>query len=342
MDVLEHYLTFGEIRGKLAMIIPVWFPEETPRSEIVRLIGLTVADAECLIEPPHQVLVCDGQPNTKQIIEEIGQAQNRSPLVLCTEQNRGKGGAIAYGIDYLLANTDVHYLVTRDADGDHFINDVPNLVRLASQMRSELGNENIAVVGGRVDVRGPMGFARGEYELLVNDVIWHALQYALASDEKVTSMQYFAQFGLIPDFHSGFKLYTRHSAKIALAGFLKAERQMPSLDMMRHGSETVPLVEITLAGGTFGQVNRMTLETQPVVTSKGSNRVRGYANRLIWTLTRLKMPFEPAKQLLDNAIPRTLLYNDGNGRDELMQLRKQVFEKLGGTGDEPLFVHGFS
>ena len=114
---LEHYLTFSDIRDTLGMIIPIWFPEETPTHEIVQLLSLTLADTEYLVEPQHQVLVCDGQPATKGLVEEVAHAQNRSIVVLCTEQNQGKGGAVEFGIDYLLTNTDVDYLVIRDADG---------------------------------------------------------------------------------------------------------------------------------------------------------------------------------------------------------------------------------
>jgi hypothetical protein len=260
----------------------------------------------------------------------------------CTEQNKGKGGTVTYGIDYLLSNSTVDYIVTVDADGDHFINHVPNLVRLASQMRTELHDDNIAVVGGRVNVHRPIGFARGEYELLINDVIWHALQYYLAGEGKVINMGYFAQHGLIPDCHSGFQLYTRKSARIALEGLINTTREMPELDMMRHGAETVPIVEIIATGGTVGQVNLMALETQPMVTSKSVSRVVRYANKLIWMFTRLGIPFTSAKKLLDNAIPRTLLYKDGHYIEELMLLRKQVLVKLRGTGDEPILVNNFS
>ena len=261
---LDYYLTYSDIRGKLGMVIPIWFPANISKSEIVRILSLTMADVEFLIEPSHQILVCDGQEHLKQIIDDIARTSRKSFVTLLTEQNKGKGGAVAHGIDYLLSNSNVDYIVIRDADGDHFINDVPNLVRLAYQMCTQLHDNNILVVGGRVDVHRPMGFARGEYERLINDVIWHALQYSLARDGRVINMQYFAEHGLIPDFHSGFKLYTHESAKIASEGLAAADREMPELDMMRNGSETVPLVEIVARGGTIGQVNRITLETQPV------------------------------------------------------------------------------
>jgi len=339
---LDYYLTSSDIRGKLGMVIPIWFPENMSKSEIVRILSLTMADVEFLIEPSHQVLVCDGQEYLKWIIDDIARTSRKSFVTLLTEQNKGKGGAVAHGMDYLLSNSNVDYLVIRDADGDHFINDVPNLVRLASQMCTQLHDNNILVVGGRVDVHRPMGFARGEYERLINDVIWHALQYSLARDGRVINMQYFAEHGLIPDFHSGFKLYTHESAEIALEGLSTADHEIPELDMIRNGSETVPLVEIIARGGIIGQVNRITLETQPVVTFQTKNQAVRYGNRLLWTFVRLGVPFACAKQLLDNAIPRTLLYKDANYMEELMQMRKQVLVRLGGTGDEPLFVHDFS
>jgi len=339
---LNYYLTYSDIRGKLGMVIPIWFPENVSECEIVRILSLTIADVEYLIDPSHQILVCDGQECLKRIVDDIARTAGKSFVALLTEHNRGKGGAIAHGIDYLLRNTNVDYIVTRDADGDHFINDVPNLVRLAHQMHAELHDNNILVVGGRVDVHRPMGFARGEYERLINDVIWHALQYSLAREGRVINMQYFAEHGLIPDFHSGFKLYTHESAKIALEGLAVADREMPELDMVRIGAETVPLVELVVRGGTVGQVNRITLETQPVVTSQSENQAVRYGNKILWTFLRLGIPFAPAQQLLDNAIPRTLLYKDANYMEELMRMRKQVLVRLGGTGDEPLFVHDFS
>ncbi len=106
--------------------------------------------------------------------------------------------------------------------------------------------------------------------------------------------------------------------------------------------ESLILVEIVAQGGTIGQVNRITLETQPVMTFKTKNQAVIYGNKIFWTFVRLGIPFACAKQLLDNAIPRTLLYKDANYIEELMQMRKQVLVRLGGTGDEPLFVHDFS
>ena len=339
---LEHYLTFSDIRGKLGMVIPIWFPDETSEDEIVSILSLTMADAECIAEPAHQILVCDGQERVKELVDGMAKASQEPFIALLTEQNRGKGGAVAYGIDHLLSNSNVEYIVIRDADGDHFVNDAPNLARLAHQMRGELQDDNILVVGGRVDVHRPMGFVRGEYEKTINDVIWHALQYSLAREGRVINMQYFAEHGLIPDLHSGFKLYTRKSAETALNGLTAAQQGMPELTMMRNGSETVPLVEIVAHGGAVGQVNRITLETQPVMTFQNKNRWIRYGNRLLWTFLRLEIPYASAKQLLDNAIPRALLYKDANYLEELMQMRQHVLSGLGGTGDEPLFVHDFS
>ena len=338
---LDYYLTFKQIRGRLGMIVPIWFPEDLPEDQIELILSQMLADSEHLVEPMCQVLVCDGQPHIQQLIlSRLCDQQKRT--VLLTEQNLGKGGAVAVGLEHLLRNSGVEYIITRDADGDHFINDVPNLVRLASQMQHELSDERVVVVGGRLDVHRPMGFTRGEYEILVNDVIWHGLQYSLARAGRVINTQYFAEHGPIPDFHSGFKLYSRESANIALKGLTEADQVCPDLDMTRHGAEPVPIIEMMAAGGTVGQVNRITLETQPVVTSTGSNRAIRYGSRLIWTMRRLGIPFIPSRQLLDNAITRSMLYKDDATFEELMQMRKYVLLGLGGTGDEPLHVHAFS
>ena len=324
------------------MVIPVWFPNETSDDEIIRILSLTMADAEHTAKPEHQILVCDGQERVKKLVDGMVKSLQEPFIILLTEQNRGKGGAVACGIDHLLSNSDVEYVVIRDADGDHFVNDVPNLVRLAHQMCTELQDDSIFVVGGRVDVHRPMGFVRGEYERILNDVIWHALQYSLARKGQVINMQYFAEHGLIPDLHSGFKLYSRKSARTAMKGLTAAEQGMPELTMMRNGCETVPLVEIIASGGTVGQVNRITLETQPVMTFQNKNRWVRYGNRLLWTFLRLEIPYDSARQLLDNVIPRALLYKDSSYLEELMQMRQHVLSGLGGTGDEPVFVHDFS
>ena len=143
---LTQYLTNQDIRGNLGMVIPVWFADDVPTEQVRALLGLTLADAEAVVRPERIVLVVDGpltcQDEVSGLRGQLGREWGTPPATLRLHENVGKGGAVAAGMELLLEDAGVDFVCVRDADGDHFVSDVPRLARLASQIVSETGNAN--------------------------------------------------------------------------------------------------------------------------------------------------------------------------------------------------------
>ena len=327
---IPYYLTHRDLRARLGMVVPLWFPPEMTAAEIEGILSTSLADVETCVDLPHLVTVVDAAPQAHLAVERLRtqcqSPQGQSFTVLSLPQNQGKGGAVAAGLRYLLDNTITEFMVIRDADGDHFVNDVPHLVRLGQQMVTEQGTALIGVIGGRRELHRPLGWVRGQYELFVNDIVWHGLVYAAARAGRVLPQQYL-NYGGLPDLQSGFKLYTRESAARIVAASETAAATSP--DMLRWGCEVLPLMELLLAGGIVGEINRIALHTQPLSTYNGASRQRIYGSILTWTLRRLGVSAPVAQQLFDNALARLLLATHAEFLAELQALRQVVLREWG-------------
>lgn len=326
--MMEHYLTHGAMRDRLGMVIPAWYPDSLSDDEAARLLALTLADVESCCPPERVVIVADGQPRVADLAgraaAEVGRGAEGSPVVCALPKNAGKGGAVAAGIQKLLELEDISEIVVRDADGDHFIDDVPHLFRAAAQVQSETRNPLVIAIGGRADLHRPMGLARGQYELLLNDALWHGLAFALAASAKVLDETWFAAYGAIPDLQSGFKLYSRAAAEAACRGIRQAQESAPELNMARWGAEVAPIVEVLLAGGVICQINRITMEGQPVSAFDKEERARMYGNKLVWACARMGLSAQQACRIFDNAAARSLIGLDAGTASELDQVRRQL------------------
>jgi hypothetical protein len=146
---------------------------------------------------------------------------------------------------------------------------------------------------------------------------------------RALNSQYLNAYGRVPDIQSGYKVYSRAAATLAAEGLWRANREYRDLQMLGWGVEIVPAVEIIMAGGIFGEMLRITYETQPISTFDQSQRREEYAREAIWVLKRLDVPPPAAAQLLDDIIPRTTLYQDAAGREELLAMRAHVLHGLG-------------
>jgi hypothetical protein len=288
------------------------------------------------VQWPHLVLVVDASPTAQAAAERLQRRcqaqQGKTFTVLSLPENQGKGGAVAAGLHYLLENTSVEAVVIRDADGDHFINDVPHLARLGWQISTEQGTDLIVVNGGRRERHRPLGFIRGQYELFVNDIVWHSLAYACARSGRVLPQQYL-NYSPVPDFQSGFKLYSRTAAARIVEIGNSLRQTAPA--MLRWGCEVWPVVELLLAGGVIGEINRIALHAQPLSTYNGSSRQRIYGSILQWTFRRLEVPAPAAQQLFDNALSRILMASHAELHAELLELRREVLGDLAGRESSP-------
>ncbi len=129
-----------------------------------------------------------------------------------------------------------------------------------------------------------------------------------------------------PDFHSGFKLFTRRTAEDV---FLSEPRLagMSETAYYRHAVEAVMTVEALQAGAYLGVVNRSTLNEQPVSAFGLMARERLTADMIVWPCRRLDVPGAFVRQWVDNHLPRLLLATlHPDGRRELETVRRLVAE----------------
>lgn len=337
-----------QIQASLGMLIPVWFPQGTPPATMRELLSLALSDVELFVRMENVLLQVDGCPPAAPVVEELrGETEERLGQtfeVSAKEDNLGKGGAVALGFERLLERPDLQYLCIRDDDGDHSIYDLPHLYRLAMEIRAAEEADLVAVCGRRFGLHRPLGFWRGEYELIIAELMWEALKYALADEGRALNTQYLNAYSRVPDIQSGYKVYSREAAAMAVEGLWRAERDHPDLQMLGWGVEIVPAVEIIMAGGIFGEMLRITYETQPVSTFDQSRRREEYGREALWVLRRLRIPPAAAAQLLDDILPHSTLYQDDAGRQELLAMRAFVFEGLrrdASDSDEPITVPRF-
>lgn len=325
----------SQAQAATGMIIPIWYPESVPADEVQKLLSACLADAAPFAASENVLAIVDGAPYLREPLHRLEKLLGTFRTII-VEQNEGKGGAVAQGIRRLLANPTIQFIVTRDHDNDHLANDALNLVRLAAHIQSQAGTEQVAVIGRRLSIHRHLGFARGEYETMMNEVIIDAIRFATSRAGGALNMQFSAAYDLPPDLQSGFKCYSRATAQRYLETLAQANRWAPGLDVRRHGAEVPVLVETWLAGGIVGEIQRASMEHQPFTTydSAGKTEVKGTV--LAWTLQRTEVPLPAARQFLLNALSRRILAKDARGRSELLALANWVLTRLAGYRGEPM------
>lgn len=328
-------MTLAEIKQTTGMIVPVWFPESMSEAEMARVLRPALEDVEPFAESRNVVVVVDGAPKAHEMVLAL-RKKLKGFEVLFLEENAGKGGAVAAGIERMLENASVEYIVPRDHDNDHLANDAVNLVRLAAQMRRDTGNDLVVTIGRRSSIHRHLGFVRGEYEWMINEVCFEATKFALAREGRALTTQYFAAYEMVPDMQTGFKCYTRASGKLFCQTLQGAGKLTPGLDVRRHGAEVPVLVETLLRGGTVGEVNRLAWENQPLTTYDLAARVQVKGAVLAWALQRTNVPPSVARQLLTNAIARRVMAKEEKGVADLLSLANWTLEKLATLRNEKI------
>lgn len=325
------------IRDSVGMLIPIWFREETGEQGCYELLGRALEDVELFVRPDNLLLVVDGCPvaegPARRLHAEMAERLGEACRLRVLEENLGKGGAVVEGFRQLLGHEGLRWFSIRDDDGDHSIYDLPHLFRLGEQMLSQERTDTIIVCGRRAGRDRPLGTWRAEYERLLAELVWEALKAALARDGKALNSQYLNAYARYPDLQSGYKLYSRAAAQLAADCLQREAAQYPDYELLGWGVEVVPAVEALLAGGLWGEMMRITYETQPQSTFDRTDLWGSYGREAAWALRRLELPPAQALQLMDNILPHCRLYQGGVGRDELLRLRAFVARELG--LDEP-------
>jgi hypothetical protein len=317
------------MRGCVGVVVPAWFSAATAQETAERLLLTTLAGSEECLDPADVVVVVDGSEPARRAaraLEERLAAEWGAPFHLIDRaENRGKGAALAVGVRYLLARP-VRWIAARDADGDHLIDDLPHLYRTGEQLARECPGVPIAVIGRRANLHAPLGWLRGEFEVLVNEVLVEAVAFARARESEAWDSRYLA--ARVPDLQSGYKLYDRESAALAFEALEREAAAHPEQKLERTGMEIVPFVEVALAGGVFGEAERKSYFDQPVTSYGSQDQAAFYGSKLAWALGRCEVPARAAAIMLDSALSRRPLFLDPRGRAEALRMRGIVLEAL--------------
>ncbi len=327
----------AQVRQHTGVVLPVYLPTGADVALGAALLADTVQALLLLVERPASIcLSVDGEANGQEVAARLaGQYGVRS---CCIPHNRGKLEALRQGVALLWDEPELQSFATVDADGDHFANELPNLMRAARHAGGE-----VLVLGRRISRHRPMGLARGEFEELADRVLLDALAFHAARSGKPLPLEYSTALEEFPDFHSGYKLFSRGAAR---AAFLQ-EPQLCGVSesaYYRHGVESVLTVEALLSGARLVCVNRSTFDEQPISAFGKLERCQLVADKMVWPCKRLGVPGEFADQWLRNHIPRLLLGTlVPQGAEEIRQVRRLVLREFGletdGTDlDRPLFV----
>ena len=121
---------------KVSVIVPVYNIEEYIERCLDSLVHQDLKDMEIIV-------VNDGSIESKKIFEKVQEYPNVDLLEY--EENRGKGYALKYGINYYLENLKDKYkgIVTVDADLQHQVEDIINIsLKL-------IGNPDSLILGSR-------------------------------------------------------------------------------------------------------------------------------------------------------------------------------------------------
>jgi hypothetical protein len=322
-------------REHTGVVIPVYLPEgidarqgETLLRETVQAYNAQLADSSAMC------LSVDGAPFGAEIAHRL--AEELGTSIHVAANNRGKLAAAANGVRTLLQDPDLAYVAVVDQDGDHFANELPNFVRAALHVAhasgEPIGDGRVMVLGRRISRHRPMGFLRGELEEFADRILLDALAYRAAVTGRPLRLEYALTLDEFPDFHSGYKLFSRRTAQDVFLGKPQLARVTDDC-YYRHAVEAVMAVEALEHGAYLGVVNRSTLNEQPISTFGLLNLSQLAADKIIWPCKRLDIPAPFVRQWMANHAPRLLLNTlVPAGKDELARIQERV---LAAFGEEP-------
>jgi hypothetical protein len=312
------------------MLIPVWFPLTLSDAQVRDTLLDTLHDCEYFLPWEHVVLVVDGDARSYVVVQDLQaacrQRHGQAFEVIYSVDNGGKGAAVLRGTQWFVEHHGLEYLTTRDADGDHVLNDLMNLMRLALALRTNEATDRVIVVGRRNQPHRALGWVRGELETLLNRVLLEAVCFALAQRQQVLNTRHFSLSGDAPDLHSGYKVYSRRVCELMVE---RPWERPPWVgpEIYRYGVEAVPFVEGALAGAVVGEITRLTQE--PEFSGHGAfARPETNASVLLWTFLRLGIGASQAASIMDNHLERLTLWTDPQGRAALLALRQGVLRRL--------------
>lgn len=329
------------LREHTGIVIPAYLPKAVNNAAAIEMLEATVRSFVGLVATPANVCISvDGPEFGAAEAGEIAKATGAALVV--SPSNRGKLQAATAGMQQLLKSSNLHYFAVVDQDGDHFANELLNLVRACRHIEDEAKTNKILINGRRISLHRPMGLLRGELEDFVDRILFDALTYDAATCGQPMRLEFSSLFGDVPDFHSGYKLFSRATA----ADVFQSAKPVTGVTddcHWRHSVEVVMVVEALAQGAILGQVNRSTFNEQPISTFGLYNRAQLYADNIIWPCTRLAIPPTFIEQWMRNHASRLDLNTLApQGRDEVTKVIAAVRSHFGiadsGRSGEVLFV----
>jgi len=332
------------LRHRTGVVIPVYLPAAIDSRQGEALLGDTVELACAQVaDAAHICLSVDGEDCGADAAYAL--ARRCGTLVRVGPVNRGKLRAAADGVQTLLENPDLSYVAIIDQDGDHVCSELIGFLRVALHVVDWTEDERVTVLGRRASRHRPMGFLRGELEEFADRVLLDALMYRAALTGRPLRLEYALALDEFPDFHSGYKVFSRPTAQDVFLSEPRLEG-VPESCYYRHGCEAVMVVEALEGGAYLGTVSRSTLNVQPITTFGLYNVSQLVADKIIWPCRRLQVPARFAQQWMANHAGRLLLRTlRPEGKEELRRIMGLVLDSLpdgAGIADveplEPLFV----
>lgn len=318
-------------REKTGVVIPLFIADSMEADHAVEVIRDNVYSyCDVISDRANICLSVDG--NTRGELAAGDLAREFGVQVVAQDVNRGKLSAVAEGMRRLLERDHLEYLAVIDQDGDHFANELLTFTRTCRHVERASHDDRVMVLGRRISRHHPMGFGRGELEELADRVLLDALHYHASVSGNPLKMEYATAQDEFPDFHSGYKLFTRSTANHVFNG--EEDKAGQSDDCFyRHAVEAVMTVESVLGGAQLVQINRTTINEQPISVFSSLDRAKLTADMIIWPCKRLNAPVEFVDQWLRNHIPRLLLHTFvPDGRDVMEAIHRLVLEAYGVEG----------
>lgn len=325
------------LRERTGIVIPVYLPADIDTAQGERLLEDNVTLCRGEVSDPSLIcLSVDGEPFGTDVAERL--AKEYGVSITVSPVNRGKLQAARAGARHVLESSNISYLALIDQDGDHFANELLNFIRAAQYISEESRSDRVLILGRRISRHRPIGFFRGELEELADRVLLDSLAYRAAMTDRPLHLQYVTTLDEFPDFHSGYKMFTRDTARDVFLG--NPHIAGVSEDCYyRHACEAVMIVEALEQGANLGSINRTTVNEQPVSTFGLMDTSRLHADLIIWPCKRLEVPPSFVMQWMANHTPRLLLSTlRPHGKDELKRVIDLVWEAFDEEGEVPLRI----
>ncbi|MHB9031618.1 MAG: glycosyltransferase [Anaerolineae bacterium] len=317
---MDSWPSQQELASRFGVIVPVYFSPAADTELVRHLLTLTLQDTPAYLPWEQVWLVVDGDLRAADILNEL-RPRLGAFHILVEPENHGKLWVVRHGMQAVLGSQpQLDFIVTRDCDSDHAASDLPGLVHTADLLKQHYAHTRLLVIGARRSRQRPMGWLRGELELLLDQVTLAALQYHLAAH------QHALYLGLCQDAHdidlnSGYKLYGRDLARQLFAESEPNFAGIAPIDYWHYGPETCPVVEALIGDAVLAEVPRLTLDGQPSTSFGSFDPTRLYGCILSWVFNRLEIPLAAAAAWFDNSAARLSLKTTRQGCEILEKLR---------------------